>query len=145
MSPTGRALWIVVAWALLGLAASIWRVLLPSWWISGAVFAGIAIFDAVALASMAKVEIIRRLPGRFAVGEGADVRLEIRNGGRVPATVEIFDGIPAGAEAEAMPWRGTIAAGGKARVTHEVRIIERGIAPFGKVHVRRISVVGLCR
>ena len=145
MSPTGRALWIVVAWALFGLAASIWRMLLPPWWISGAVFAGIAIFDAVALASMAKVEITRRLPGRFAVGEGADVRLEIRNAGRVPATVEVFDGIPAGAEAEAMPWQGTIAAGGKARVTHEVRIIERGIAAFGKVHVRRVSLLGLWR
>ena len=143
MSPTGKALWIVVAWALFGLAASVWRGLLAPWWIGGAVVAGIAIFDALTLATLAKVEITRRLPGRFAVGEGGDVRLEIRNGGGVAATVEIFDGIPAGAEAEAMPWKGTIAPGQKARVTHQVRIIERGIASFGKVHVRRVSVLGL--
>jgi uncharacterized protein (DUF58 family) len=143
MSPTGRTLWIVVAWALFGLAASVWRELLPSWWISGAIFAGVALFDALTLAVMAKVGITRRVPGRFAVGEAGDVRLEIRNTSRAPATLEVFDGIPAGAEAETMPWKGSIAPGQKARVTYGVRIIERGMAAFGKVHVRRASVLGL--
>ena len=143
MSPTGRTLWIVVAWALFGLAASVWRELLSAWWIGGAVVAGVALFDALTLAAMAKVEITRRLPGRFAVGEAGDVRLEIRNPGRIPATVEIFDGIPAGAEAETMPWKGTIAPARKARVTYGVRIIERGMATFGQVHVRRASGLGL--
>ena len=143
MSPTGRALWIVVAWALLGLLASVWRVLLTPWWVSGAVFAVIALVDAFVVTRLAKLEIARRLPGRFAVGEASDVRLEIRNPGRVPATVEVFDGVPAGAEAEAMPWQGTVAPAGKARVTHGVRIIERGIVSFGQIHVRRVSLLGL--
>jgi uncharacterized protein (DUF58 family) len=67
------------------------------------------------------------------------------NPGRVPAVVEVFDGVPAGAEAEAMPWTGSIPAGGKARVTHAVRIIERGIAKFERIHVRRDSPLGLWR
>jgi len=145
MNPTGRTLWIVVAWALFGLAASVWRGLVPVWWISGAVFSVVAVIDAVLLARLAKIEVTRRLPGRFAVGEPADVRLEIRNPGRWPALLEIFDGVPAGAEAESMPWSGTILPGGKARVTHAVRIIERGVAEFSAIHVRRHSPLALWR
>jgi uncharacterized protein (DUF58 family) len=59
--------------------------------------------------------------------------------------VEVFDGIPPGGQAEVMPWTGAIPAGGKARVTHPVRLIERGMASFGKVHVRRTSLLGLWR
>ena len=143
MSPTGRALWIVVGWALFGLAASVWRELVPAWWMSGAGFGVLALFDAVTLARLKKVEVTRRLPGRFAVGEAAEVRLEIGNPGRLAAVVEVFDGVPAGAEA--MPWTGSIPAGGKARVTHAVRIIERGMAKFERIHVRRDSPLGLWR
>lgn len=145
MSPTGRALWIVVGWALFGLAASVWRELVPAWWMSGTGFAVVALFDGVALARWKKVEVTRRLPGRFAVGEAGQVRLEIVNPGRLPAVVEVFDGIPAGAEAEQMPWIGNVPAGAKARVTHPVRILERGMAKFDRIHVRRDSLLGLWR
>jgi uncharacterized protein (DUF58 family) len=145
MSPTARALGIVVAWALFGLAASVWRELVTPWGIAGAVLAAAALLDGIILRRLARVEVTRRLPGRFAVGEASDVRLDIRNPGRFPAVVEVFDGIPAGAQAELMPWFGSIATGAKARVTHPVRIIERGMAPFGKVHVRRTSLLGLWR
>ncbi len=145
MSPTGRALGIVVGWALFGLAASVWRDLVPAWWMSGAGFAVVALFDAVTLAKLKKVEVTRRLPGRFAVGEAGEVRLEIVNPGRLPAKVEVFDGIPAGAEAEQMPWTGNIPPGGKARVTHAVRILERGMAGFDRIHLRRDSPMGLWR
>ncbi|MCW1922987.1 DUF58 domain-containing protein [Luteolibacter arcticus] len=145
MSPTARALGIVVAWALFGLAASVWRELVTPWWIAGAVLAVVALVDGVVLRRLAQVEVARRLPGRFAVGEAADVRLDIRNPGRFPAVVEVFDGIPLGSQAETMPWTGAIAAGGKARVTHPVRIIQRGMASFGKVHVRRTSLMSFWR
>jgi len=145
MSPTARALGIVVAWALFGLAASVWRELVTPWWISGAVLAAAALLDGIVLRRLTRVEVARRLPGRFAVGEASDVRLDIRNPGRFPAVVDVFDGIPPGGQAELMPWSGTIPGSGKARVTHPVRIIERGMASFGKVHVRRTSLAGLWR
>ena len=145
MSPTGRALWIVVGWAFFGLAASLWRELVPAWRMAGAALLGVGLIDAVILARMAKVRVSRRLPGRFAVGEAAEVRLEILNPGRVPAALDIFDGVPAGAEAELMPWTGKVPPGMKARVVHPVRIIERGMAKFGRVHVRRESMLGLWR
>ncbi|RYD94012.1 MAG: DUF58 domain-containing protein [Sphingomonadales bacterium] len=134
-----------MAWALFGLAASVWRELVTPWWICGAVLAFAGVVDGIVLRRLTRVEVARRLPGRFAVGEAADVRLDIRNPGRFPAVVDVFDGIPPGGQAEVMPWRGAIPAGGKARVTHPVRIIERGMASFGKVHVRRTSLMGLWR
>jgi uncharacterized protein (DUF58 family) len=145
MSPTARALGIVVTWALFGLAASVWRELVTPWWIAAVVVAAAALVDGIVLRKLARVEVTRRLPGRFAVGEAADVRLDLRNPGRLPAVVEVFDGIPPGAQAEAMPWSGTIPPGGKARVTHPVRLLERGMAPFAPVHVRRTSWLGLWR
>ena len=143
MSPTARALGIVVAWALFGLAASVWRELVTPWWIAGVVLVAVALVDGIVLRKLTRVEVARRLPGRFAVGEASDVRLDIRNPGRFPAVVDVFDGIPAGGQAETMPWAGTIPAGGKARVTHPVRLIQRGVATFGRVHVRRTSLMGL--
>ncbi|MCH1922195.1 hypothetical protein L9G15_22590, partial [Shewanella sp. A3A] len=84
MSPTARALGIVVAWALFGLAASVWRELVTPWWISAVVLAVTALVDGIVLKRFAPVEISRRLPGRFAVGEASDVRLDVRNPGRFP-------------------------------------------------------------
>ncbi len=145
MSPTGRALGIVVGWALFGLAASVWRGFVPAWGLAGALIAAIAVVDVVVLKRMAKIAVNRRLPGRFAVGESAEVRLDIVNPGRFPATLEVFDGIPTGAQAVTMPWSGNIPPGGKAKVNHPVRIIERGMAHFGQIHVRRGSLLGLWR
>ncbi|WP_193210973.1 DUF58 domain-containing protein [Luteolibacter marinus] len=145
MSPTGRALWIVVGWALFGLAASLWTEALAAWQFAGVVLAVIGLADAVVLSRLAKVTVGRRLPGRFAVGEAADVRLEIHNPGRVPAEVAVFDGIPPGSQAESMPWQGIIPPGARAKVTHEVRILERGVAGFGAVHVCRVSMLGWWR
>src|SRR5688572_27763555 len=161
MSPTGRTLGIVVAWAFFGLLASVWPafapidggsplstltpLMVPAWWISGAVIVAVAVVDAIVLFRLEKLQIARRLPGRFAVGEASEVRLDLFNPGRLPAVVEVFDGVPAGAEAEAMPWSGSITPGGKAKLTHPVRIIERGLAHFGPVHIRRTSALALWR
>ena len=161
MSPTGRTLGIVVAWALLGVLVSAWPAFAPegnggalsaatpfvtrAWGAIGAIIGLVASVDALVLSRLEKLQVSRRLPGRFAVGEASEVRLDLLNPGRSAAKVEIFDGIPAGAGAEAMPWQGSLAPGGKARLTHPVRIIERGLAKFGRVHVRRTSPLGLWR
>ena len=159
MSPTGRMLGIVVAWALLGLLVSAWPAfapaggpgllsaftpaMIPAWWIAGSLVVVTAAADALVLSRLKKLEAVRRLPGRFAVGEASEVRLDLLNAGRFAAVVELFDGIPAGAEAETMPWTGSIGAGEKARLMHPVRIIERGTAHFGCIHIRRASLLGL--
>lgn len=143
MSPTGRTLTLVVAWALLGLAAATFRSLIPLWWILGALAILVLVIDGSLSFVMRRIEVIRRPPGRFAVGEPAPVRLEIRNPGRLDASFELFDGIPAESETESMPWNGSIPAGGKARVDYDLKVMERGFAKFGRVHLRRRSPLGL--
>ncbi|MDB6077622.1 MAG: hypothetical protein JWO82_1369, partial [Akkermansiaceae bacterium] len=143
MSPTVRALWIVFTWTLLGLAAAIVPALVTPWWIFGAVIAGVSLFDAILLYRAAPLIVERKLPHRFAVGKEGEVHLQIANPGPVAVTLEAFDGIPQEAEAPSMPWSGSIPAGGKAKISHLVRIMERGVARFGLVHIRRRSLLGL--
>src|SRR5690606_21942021 len=80
--------------------------------------------------------------GRFAVGEKGEVGLELRNPGSFAAVLELFDGIPVSAETEELPWRGRIPAGGRTRLDYGVRIMERGVASFDRVHGRRRSLLG---
>ncbi len=76
------------------------------------------------------------------MGAAGEVRLVLRNEGDSPAQVEIFDGIPQGAEAPTLPWSGEIPPQREVRVFHPVTLSERGESVFGPVHVRRISPLG---
>lgn len=143
MTPTRRVLWGTSAWLLLGLAASVWPGLAVAWAVSGAVMLLFLILDALTLRFSKLPVVTREIPSRFALGEPGEVRLEVGNPGTRALAIELFDGIPEGAEAEAMPWRGKVPAGGRARVYHPVRLLERGVARFRPLHFRVRSVLGL--
>lgn len=143
MSPTARALWIVFAWTVLGLGATIVPALIPSWWIAGGVIAILSLLDLILLYRTTPLTVDRKLPHRFAVGKEGEVHLQLTNPGPSAVKLEVFDGIPQEAEAPSMPWSGKIPSGGKAKVSHLVRIMERGVARFGQIHIRRYSPIGL--
>ncbi len=143
MTPTRRVLYLVALWVAIGLAISIWPDGSIAWWLVAAVLLLFLLLDGVALRFSQSPVIERDLPDRFALGEAGEVRLEVSNGGSKTLEIELFDGIPEGAEAGAMPWRGRVAAGGRARVYHPVRLLERGIARFRPVHFRVRSPLGL--
>jgi uncharacterized protein (DUF58 family) len=143
MSPTHRTLVIALVWLLLaGIAAAFPWMMMPWLWL-GLVALGVAVVDAVRVWRPARLDVARRLPGRFALGEAGEVRLTLRNPSSRPAMVEIFDGIPPGAQAPGMPWCGIVPAHQEVRVFHPVTLMARGVAQFGAVHVRRISPLGL--
>lgn len=144
MSPTLKPLAAITAWGLLGLAASIWPGLMAAWWIAGALLAAILAVDAGLLLGSARLSIRRTLPPQFAQGEPGEVELAVDPVAR-RLEVEIFDGIPDGAEAEAMPWRGVIPAGDRASIIHPVKIFDRGLAAFGPVSARVRSPLGWWR
>ncbi len=143
MIPTSRAVWLAVAWLLAGLAASAERSLVMPWLVLGAGTVVLLGLDALAGFSLKGLALTRELPGRFAVGESGEVRLRLVNGSRRGRWIEIFDGIPEGAEAPAMPWVGRLAAGEKARIDHPVRMLERGLVRFRPMHLRSRSPLGL--
>ncbi|MES2660898.1 MAG: DUF58 domain-containing protein [Verrucomicrobiota bacterium] len=143
MSPTSRLLALAAGWLLLATIAAAVPVLMTPWLWLGVVVGLVVLADGIIVRSWKPLELQRRLPGRFAMGEAGEVRLILRNDSSRPAVVEIFDGIPQGAVAPTLPWSGEIPANREIRVFHPVTLSERGEALFGPVHVRRVSPLGL--
>lgn len=139
MIPTVRMVLLAMTWTIAGGIVSAFPAMIPIWWWGGVVAGTILLVDAIWLLSLRKIEVERRLPGRFALGEPGEVRLLIRNNGRLPAKIELFDGIPQGGDAPAMPWIGEVPVLREIRVFHPVKLAERGEKTFGAVNIRRWS------
>jgi uncharacterized protein (DUF58 family) len=134
---------MVVGWALLGAAVTPWPWLAPVWWWAGLLVLVVGFFDAAALWLLRRLVVVRVVPGRFALNRPGVVRVTLTNRDGWPARVQIFDGVPETAEATQMPWSGRVAGRSNLRVEHDVRMIQRGRAVFGPVHVLRFSLFGL--
>ncbi|MCX6876436.1 MAG: DUF58 domain-containing protein [Verrucomicrobia bacterium] len=142
MSPTTRLLAVALGWTLAGSLAAAFPVCVLPWLVLGGVAVAVAVLDAVLAGCSRCLEIERRLPGRFAQGEVGEVLLILNNPGVKVARVEVFDGIPQGAEAPGLPWCGVVPARQELRVFHPVRLLQRGERVFGQVQVRRRSPWG---
>lgn len=118
-------------WVGLGLLASFWPQLVILWWGTIAVIAIIAALDLSFLVEAKAVNVKRHLAPRLALAVEDEVVLELHNTGRRQMLVQAFDGIPDSAEAEELPWRGWVPAGGYAKVHYPVKMLRRGLAAFG--------------
>jgi uncharacterized protein (DUF58 family) len=143
MSPTNRLLYVAFAWLLLAAVVSAFPSLTQGWLVLGVILAAILVVDGAIAWFRASLEIDRRLPGRFALGEASEVRLIVRNPSSRLAKIELFDGIPQGAEAPALPWSGEVDPRREVRVFHPVTLRNRGEAVFGPIHLRRLSPLQL--
>lgn len=142
MSPTLRLLQLASAWTVLAVLVAVVPSTAIVWQGIGVVAVVVILTDLIILRCFKPLEIERRLPGRFALGEPGEVRLTLRNQGRQAAKVELFDGIPQGAEAETMPWSGEVPPQREIRVYHPVKLMRRGEIEFSQVQVRRVSPLG---
>ncbi|BCX49264.1 conserved hypothetical protein [Haloferula helveola] len=143
MTPTRRVLYLVFTWTLVGVGVSIWPDWQIAWWVVAGVLLLILGLDALML-GLSRMPVARReVPDRFALGEAGEVRIQLSNPGSSSIDVEVFDGIPEGAEAEAMPWRGRIRGREEAKIYHPVRLLERGVTSFREGHLRVRSILGL--
>lgn len=146
MSPTLRLLQLASAWLVFAVLAALLPAAVIAWQVLGGLALAVVLTDVFVLRVSRPLEIVRRLPGRFALGEPGEVRLVVRNDGRHAAKLEIFDGIPQGAIAETMPWQGVVPANREIRVYHPVKLTRRGELEFSPVQIRRISPLGFwCR
>jgi uncharacterized protein (DUF58 family) len=143
MSPTNRLLFLSTGWFLLAaVTVAVPWLMLPWLWLGGAVLL-LVLVDGVGVTRWKPLDLHRRLPGRFALGEAGEVGLILRNEGNRSALVEIFDGIPQGALAPSLPWCGVVPPQREIKVFHPVILQERGEAVFSSVHLRRRSPLGL--
>jgi uncharacterized protein (DUF58 family) len=135
MRPTNATFGLTLLWAFLGLAVSWFPNQATTWWLVGGVFALVVLTDALRLRFMKPIVVVRRLPGRFALGEPGEVRLTLSNPGGQGIDLELYDGIPVGADAPTMPWQGSLPGQRELKVFHPVRLLERGEVTFGPVQV----------
>lgn len=143
MSPTFRLLMLATAWLLLAAIAVAVPFFAGPWLWLGAAVGAVVLTDMVLVRFGRPLQLERRLPGRFALGEAGEVRIILGNDSPRPAKVEIYDGVPPGAVAPVLPWTGEVPANREIRVFHPVTLSERGEAVFTPVHVRRFSPLGL--
>ncbi|GAA5121521.1 DUF58 domain-containing protein [Luteolibacter yonseiensis] len=142
MTPTSRLLLLSSLWLLLAAVASALPVLTGPWLWLGVAGAAVVLVDG-GLAWLRKpLEIRRRLPGRFALGEAGEVRITLRNDSRSAAKLEIHDGIPQKSAAPSLPWTGVVPANREIRVFYPVTLTERGMVVFTRLHARRFSPLG---
>jgi uncharacterized protein (DUF58 family) len=143
MIPTRRLSLIALGWLLLALPAVVWPQFQAAWGWLGLAAAVVALTDGIWVRVLRPLEVKRRLPGRFALGEVGEVALTLHNSGPRAVRVEVFDGIPQGALAETMPWSGEVPPQREIRVIHPVCVMRRGEACFGPLESRVESPLGL--
>lgn len=141
--PTRPLLAVLLLWALLGLAGSLYPPVAPWWGVAGTALAVVALFDLIILFCLRVPRVKRTLPGRLAVGVEGEVALRIENLGRRHLHLAVFDGIPERAECEAFPWRGWLRGKGFLDLNYPLTLPERGEIPFSKTHLLLSSLVGL--
>lgn len=139
MIPTTQLLKVAGAWLCGALLVTVLPQFMAQWWWLGGLLGAVACFDALRVMIQKPVEIKRRLPGRFALGVAGEVQLVLRNPSSQKVRLEIFDGIPQGAEATSLPWRGELPPLTEVKVFYPVTLSQRGAANFSPVQVRRLS------
>lgn len=139
MRPAPVLLWLLAAWVVAGVAGSFWPPWARIWEWSGYGLLILSLADMLAVFTRPGVELTRRLPGRFALGVPQDVELTLVNRGLEPVRIAVFDGLPAEAVPQGMPWVGTVPGRGFATVSYPVRSTRRGQLAFGPAHVLRWS------
>lgn len=130
-------------WAVLGLAVSFWTEGLSSWKISGAVLAGVTLFDALCAYAFKKLTVERDLPGRFALGVEGEVKVRVFNPSPFTQSFEFYDGVPSRSECEELPFQGKVKKGGYLDVIYPVTLQERGETIFGETHLLQTSLLHL--
>ncbi|MBK8090698.1 MAG: DUF58 domain-containing protein [Verrucomicrobiaceae bacterium] len=145
MRPTPRLLRVLLVLLALALAGSVWGQIAILWRIGAALTVLVLVLDALTLPRKGRITAQRSLPGRFALGVPGSVTLTITHTARRELHLEVFDGIPLGAEAEGMPQHLAIPPGQHATASYEVRFVQRGQHSFSLVQVLADSLLGLWR
>lgn len=143
VTPSRFGMQVLLAWALSSIPVAFLPSFAALWLCLGATLLCFWLIDTVMLFTHRPLSITRELPNRFAVGEKGEIHLSLHNPNRNALRVIVFDGIPAEAEASAMPWQGEIPAGITAHVRYHTTISQRGESTFHTVNLRVLGPLRL--
>lgn len=143
MKPTRILVWLVVAWALLGLGAAFMENLETAWKITGLILLILAVFEAWVGLRPPDIRIERNMPHNLPVDAWTHVELVVRNNGRRTCRFSLFDLHPGNFHSERLPIN--IDLPPKQFVSHTYRIFpnERGSAVFSGVDIQIQSPIKL--
>lgn len=145
MRPSDRMLYVATGWCLLGVVVANWSAFLPVWLGIGALVFLTAAADTITLPRSRRIKMHRELPGRFALGVAAEVKLHIQHDLGRSLKVLLVDGIPAEAEAPSLPWKGALPAEHVFSLAYDLRFTRRGRHTLGAVEMLADSALGLWR
>ena len=86
----------------------------------------------------------RSLPARLSLGEPESVAITLDNAAAFPVWLRVRDDLPPALSADKQELSAAVPAGGRARVTYEIRPGRRGRHRFGELHVTLRRRFGLC-
>ncbi len=145
MTPAPRLLHGVLAWALLGIAASFWPAVMELWLGAGMALAAAACVDAWLSRSVPPLRIERALASVWPVDLWNTVTLTLHNEGGRALVLEVYDDYPSAWAMEGLSHSTRIAGNAFAAVGYRLRPNLRGNAGFGAAHIRVASQLGLWR
>lgn len=131
----------LLAWAALGLGASVGAAPALAWWAGGAGLLAAALLDLAMLRWRPTPEARREMPHTWPVGVERAVTVVIE--GRRRQRLDVFDLHPVGWHAEDLPRRLVLRRGQDARVAYRLRADARGDFAFAGVQLRLHSPLRL--
>lgn len=143
LRPTRALIALLILWALLGLAGSLWGPAAQWWSWMGAGIAVVATFDALIAFFLKPPHVERTLPSRMAVGIESEVALRLVNQSGRHLHLAAYDGVPARSECTIFPWRGWVRARGYLDLNYPIILRERGEITFRETHLLLTSLLGL--
>ncbi len=148
MIPSQRLLYLLAAWLLASLLASVFSASQPAvidyWWMGSAALALIALSDALAGRLNATVpQVERKIAATLPVGVWREVILRFSHPGRGLLRFRAFDRYPPGCEIEHLPMSLSLAPGAFVLARYRLRPDVRGDLRFGRIALRMASPFGL--
>ncbi len=143
LTPAPRLLQVLLAWLLLGAAASAWRPLVGPWAGAGGAVLLFVLVDLILLRRSPWPTVKRVLPGALSLGEWQEVVLELSSASPRSQALEAFDHAPDPFTVEGLPRALVLPAGGRARLPYRVQPQERGNFRFGGCALRLTGPLGL--
>ena len=143
MQPSKHVIRLAILWVVLGFGAGLWSPLAAVWLWGGTALIVVLLADFVMGRLLPVPEVERVLPGRFASGIEQSVPVTLRYSGSIPVSVCYFDGLPADASSQELPWHGRVPAKGYTKLEYPVTIKERGMKEFSPAYLRVFSPLRL--
>lgn len=143
ITPSRIALWLALAWAVLGAAASFEPRLKPAWLACGLGAGALLALDAALVRFAAKPEATRSVMPAVSRAEWTRVGIALENRSRFGLPVRMYDHHPVRASVEGLPQQVRIAPAGRAELTYRLRPETRGPHEFGPIELRVASPLRL--